>query len=254
MPDERDVLEQEYGELAGYEPRQAVKLMTGYHSQLAEQNRANRERIEELEARLKEKETPPPPKPKVNLETLKGDDQEAAAKALEDYTRQTAETVVNETLGRQRQDRFPRDRAEAIREAREQFNAAGGNFDKYQKALEQYMSKADPAIQTNPMSWVQAATLMEGTESMKARAQQGNREGRPFVETPTRRSPAEGGGDGKYFEDPAERKELEEWDRVTGQKTSPAEWQEMRDNIHNVDEYEAFVLRNAEKAKGGRRG
>lgn len=241
-----DRLGDQYGDLAGYEPKDAVNLLLGYQQQLASENQRLRQ-----EQQPPEPEPEPEPGPSVDMEVVAGEDKEAAAKQLTDFTAATVDALVNQRLAEDKDKTFPQDRERAKQDAAARIAQMGGNFAEREEELDKYMMESNGVTKTsqiNPMTWVNAFVYRQGQAALG-----GANPAQPYVErpSPSLREPSRSG---QGYEMPEEQRSHKGWETVSNEKIPMEEWVALRDDINNVEDYERFLENQKElAARRGRR-
>ena len=253
--DDKEVLGEEYGALAGHTPEDGLKIMMGMQSEMAAENQRLRAQAAEP--------PPPPPEPKkeapdppsVDLDVIRGDDKDAAAEELNRHTREIVGKVVKENLSARDAADFPTKREQAKTQAAEMIRKAGGDFSKHEKEIDAAMTEAGKVsreAQTTPGYWAQAFVTREGIQAMGGKEPSGA----PHVERPTPNSPQ---NRGKPTLTPIESEVRDNFARVAGDNISDEEWAFFRDKGQgpdeprmNIDDYEEYVLKQASKSKARR--
>ena len=250
--DEKDVLDETYGALAGHTPEDGLKIMMGMQSEMAAEN-----------VRLRSAAAQPTPTPApvekvvpdlapVDLEVIRGEDTKAAAEELNRHTQEVVGTEVKKQLSIRDEVDFPAKRQQAKVQAAEMIRKAGGDFSKHEKQIDEAMSKEgiDHDTQTNSAMWAQAFTTLEGIQAMS-----GNDKptGSPHVERPTPNSP---NNRSKAVLTPVEAEVKDNFARVAGTDISDEEFAFFRDKGEgsgepkmNIDDYEEYLLQQANKQK-----
>ena len=210
---------------------------------------------------------PPPltPEPKkvaqkpssVDLDVIRGDDQEKAAEELNRHTREVVGDVVKESMAERDAQDFPGKRQQAITQAAEMIRQRGGDFSKYQKQIDEAMSEKGGVTretQVNPMHWVQSYITLEGLGSMSGK--QSEITGAPHVERPTPNSPQTRK---RAVLTAVESEVKDNFARVAGEPISDDEWAFFRDKGQgddeprmNIDDYEEYLLQQKAKQKARR--
>jgi len=255
--DEKDVLGEEYGALAGHTPVDGLKIMMGMQSEMAAENQRLR-----AEAT---KPSPPPPKPKkappeprtVDLDAIRGEDPEKAAEELNRYTSEVVGDVVKEQFAARDEIDFPAKRQQAKTAAAEMVRQRGMDFSEFESTLDTHMTEQNSvskASQADPNMWFQAFVLAKGAQAMSG--QPTNTSGTPHVERPTPSSPQ---NRTKAVLTPVESEVRDNFARVAGEPISDDEWAFFRDKGQgndeprmNIDDYEEYVLKQASKQKARR--
>ena len=249
-----DVLDESYGALAGHTPEDGLKIMMGMQSEMAAENqRLRTAAVQPPTIPDPVKEVTPEP-PSVDLDLIRGEDRDKAAEELNRHTREVVGDVVKEQFAvRDKQD-FPTKRQQAMTQAAEMIHQRGGDFSKYQKQIDEAMSEKGGVTretQVNPMHWVQSYITLEGLGSMGGK--QTETTGAPHVERPTPESP---NSRGKAVLSPVESEVRDNFARVAGTNISDEEYAFFRDKGEgpgepkmNVDDYEEYVLKQAERQK-----
>jgi hypothetical protein len=250
MADQK-VLGSEWGALAGKTEGEALRIMTQF----------NREQAQELQ-RLRdatEKSAPdkePDDDIHPDLEKLRGEDPEEAAKAMKEYTEQLVSRFHSQRVQEDRERSFPQDRARAIRDAKVYIEGLGMEWGEDGAKLEQVMSDqygVPKDQQVNSESWINAYKLMVGDKALK-----GEFKGKtmppnsPYVARPNMtRVPLRDEGTPEY-EMPEEKHTHEMFQKQLGKKISMKEWAALRDDVRTYEDYEKLQAQLAAEARGGK--
>ncbi len=246
------IMGEEYGALAGHTWEDGLKIMVGMTNERAAENLRLRRQVADLQQPTPEKVEPKPAS--VDLDVIRGDDQEKAAEELNRHTREVVGDVVKEQFAARDESNFPTQRQQARVAAAEMIRQAGGDFSKFEKEIDGFMNeqnKMSRASQVDPGMWAQAFTTLEGIHSM--RGNQPEPTGTPHVERPTPNAPQ---SRGKAVLTPVETEVRDNFARVSGTPISDGEWKFFAEKGEgpgepkmNVDDYEEYVAHEAERQK-----
>jgi hypothetical protein len=248
MPDDK-VLGPEWGALAGKTEGEALRIMAQF----------NREQAQEL-ARAKDAqasggESDPPKKTiQPDFETIRGEDQDAATKALEEYTTALVTDLHGKRVQEDRERTFPQDRARAIRDAQQYIANLGMDWGEEGKQLETVMSdtyKVPRDQQVNSESWINAYKLLVGDKAMrgelkpKAPVEPAN----PYVARPNPTRVPTRTDDVRQYEMPEEEHTHRMFEKQLGKSIPKEEWFAFRDDIRSQEDYERYQAEQAKKAR-----
>lgn len=250
MANGEDVLGPEWGNLAGYSAEEALKYVSQYAADLEDQL-----------GRDGGDDSPSAPSQSGGEgEGSSPDDSEEGPDAL-DKARQMNQ-ASKAPLGAE----FVGQREAARRQARNQIEQVGYDWDSISDQVETVMSNVPAQQQTNPDAWVEAFVYVWGRTDVQRRVQQaqsgdGGEQGGQATPSPPRSEPSEGlettdvrsgpmtadrGKRGTVsdresrpeIDDPIERNTKQNFEKILGRRISDEEWVRLRDeSVNTMDDY-----------------
>ena len=271
MPDEPQKLDPEetlgddWGAFKGYKPQDALRIMMGMHTELASENqRLRKAPAPAAAADAPVPNTSPPLSDKQpDWDAIKGDDRDAASKAMAEYTESVVDDLVNKRLAKDRTTSFPTDRDRAKRDGADVVKQLKGDpqdYLKYVESLDKNLTDqrgVSQDAQVDPKVWAQAYIQLKGYEALSGNTVESKTSPAvattPYVERPSPGVPMSASTvpEGEW-EMPEEKRTKREWERTLGTTIPDDEWFAFRDKINNVEDYERWV--SDQKRKDDKKG